>query len=158
MDINEIWVFDVSKMNNRRFNAKRGVVRFRSALITLACSLSSSLLQFHFQAYLTRVSNLNKLLHKLKVVELAKLHNFFANIHNYIEIPDNVSKCHDFFLPLYYHLKIYFRKFIPFTPNSNWAIKAQYEKPRKSSSTLINSAKPTYHNAVPTIELKHNCA
>jgi len=35
MDINEICVFDVSKMNNRRFNTKRSVVRFMKAHITL---------------------------------------------------------------------------------------------------------------------------
>jgi len=35
MDINEIWVFEVSKMNNRRFNTKRSVVRLMKAHITL---------------------------------------------------------------------------------------------------------------------------
>ena len=35
MDINEIWVFDVSEMNNRRFNSKRSVVKFMKAHITL---------------------------------------------------------------------------------------------------------------------------
>ena len=35
MDINGIWVFDVSEMNNKRFNAKRVVVRFMKAHITL---------------------------------------------------------------------------------------------------------------------------
>jgi len=40
MDINKIWVFDVSKMNNRRFNAKRDVVRFRIGHITLACDIN----------------------------------------------------------------------------------------------------------------------
>ena len=28
IDINEIWVSDISEMDNRRFNAMRGVVRF----------------------------------------------------------------------------------------------------------------------------------
>jgi len=34
MDTNGIWVFDVFEMNNRGFNDKRGVVRFRKAHIT----------------------------------------------------------------------------------------------------------------------------
>jgi len=40
MDINEIWVFDVSEMNNRRFNGKRGVMSFRIAHITIACVIN----------------------------------------------------------------------------------------------------------------------
>ena len=35
MNTNQIWVFDVSKTNKRRFNDKRGVVRFRKAHITI---------------------------------------------------------------------------------------------------------------------------
>jgi len=40
MDINEIWVFDISKINNGRFNAKRVVVRFSITHITLACAIN----------------------------------------------------------------------------------------------------------------------
>jgi len=35
MDINEIWVFEVSEMNNKRFNAGRGIVSFIKAHITV---------------------------------------------------------------------------------------------------------------------------
>jgi len=35
MDINGTWVFPIFEMNNKRFNAKRGVVRFIKAHITL---------------------------------------------------------------------------------------------------------------------------
>jgi len=42
LDRNEIWVFDVSEMNNRRFNAKRSVVRFKNAHITLASDVYES--------------------------------------------------------------------------------------------------------------------
>jgi len=35
MNINGIWVFDVLEINNKRLNAKKGVVRFMKAHITL---------------------------------------------------------------------------------------------------------------------------
>jgi len=35
MDVNGIWVFDVSVMNNKRFNSKRGVARFMKTHITI---------------------------------------------------------------------------------------------------------------------------
>jgi len=78
IDINEIWVSDItemdngkynaSKMDNRRLNVRRGVVRFITAQITPAESnrhwfesLFCPLLKFHFHAHLTRFSNPNKL-------------------------------------------------------------------------------------------------
>ena len=36
IDINRIWIFDISKMNNKMFTAERGVVWFRKAHITLS--------------------------------------------------------------------------------------------------------------------------
>ena len=35
MDIDRIWIFDISEMDNKRFNAKRSVVRFNKVHIIL---------------------------------------------------------------------------------------------------------------------------
>jgi len=35
MDINGVWAFDIFEMDNKRFNAKRGAVRFKKAHITI---------------------------------------------------------------------------------------------------------------------------
>jgi len=82
---------------------------------------------------------------------------FLYNFHYYVETPDNISKWHDFFLSSYYHSKVYFRKFISFTPKLQLAIKLEYKKHRKSYSTFIHSAKPNYHSTIPKMKPKHNC-
>ena len=69
--------FDVSEMDNKRFNTKRGVVRFRKAHIALDCVITLFTSPIS-HAHLTWFSNPSKLLYKMKVVELTKLCNFFA--------------------------------------------------------------------------------
>ena len=41
---------------------------------------------------------------------------------------------------------------------SNWAIKPQYEKVKKSPKTFIHRVKHHYHNRVLKIRLEHKCA
>ena len=95
IDINEIWISDISEMDNekrdasemdnRRFTAMRGVVRFikrsnklswfdRHYLESLLCPL----LKFHFHAYLTRFLNPSKLLYIITLVKLTTLCNFLT--------------------------------------------------------------------------------
>jgi len=158
MDINEIWVLDVSEMNNRRFNAKRGVVSLRNAYINLACVINPFTSPISVPCPFKLVFNPSKLLYKMKVVELTKPCNFFA-----------ISIIMYRFLIIFPNAMISFFPYIitwrstlenPFLSptNSNWAIKPQYEKLRKSCNTFIHCAEPNYHNTGPSIELKHDYA
>ena len=165
MDINWIWVFDIFEINNKRFNAKRVVVKFMKAHITLVwpdrhrswvITLPTSQISSH--AHVIQFSKPCELLYIDKVVELTKIFNFFAIrivIKNLLIICPNVT------ISFFPHV-IDWRSTLenpylsPLT--SNWAIKSQYEKIKKSCNNFVHSAKHNSHNRVPKIGLKHNCA